>query len=258
MSLVSRFRPGLKAEIGVFFPMIVLRVLENVAQPNFQQKMIVLRFLEKLCVDSQILVDIFVNYDCDVHSPNIFERYFLSNVQYASFFNFLLSIGYRKIAVNHSYCSESNIAVSSFLIVCSSLDFTALYISITHCRMVNGLLKTAQGPPPGVPTTLVPPQDANMKIEAMKCLVAILKSMGDWMNRQLRIPDVQSPKSSESFVNNDKGGTDVFMANYNGEVAADGLDSHSESASGSESANGITEAASLEQRRAYKLELQVN
>lgn len=77
-SLVSRFRAGLKAEIGVFFPMIVLRVLENVAQPNFQQKMIVLRFFERLCVDSQILVDIFINYDCDVNSSNIFERYALS------------------------------------------------------------------------------------------------------------------------------------------------------------------------------------
>lgn len=75
LSLVSRFRAGLKAEIGVFFPMIVLRVLENVAQPDFQQKMIVLRFLDKLCVDSQILVDIFINYDCDVNSSNIFERY---------------------------------------------------------------------------------------------------------------------------------------------------------------------------------------
>lgn len=77
ISLVSRFRPGLKAEIGVFFPMIVLRVLENVAQPNFQQKMTVLLFLEKLCNDSQILVDIFLNYDCDVNSSNIFERYFI-------------------------------------------------------------------------------------------------------------------------------------------------------------------------------------
>jgi len=76
MSLVSRFRAGLKAEIGVFFPMIVLRVLENVAHPNFSQKTIVLRFLEKLSVDPQILVDIFVNYDCDVDSSNIFERYF--------------------------------------------------------------------------------------------------------------------------------------------------------------------------------------
>lgn len=73
MSLVSRFRAGLKAEIGVFFPMLILRVLENVAQPNFQHKMIALRFLDKLCTDSQILVDIFVNYDCDVESPNILK-----------------------------------------------------------------------------------------------------------------------------------------------------------------------------------------
>ncbi|KAG0460369.1 hypothetical protein HPP92_020666 [Vanilla planifolia] len=81
MSLVSRFRPGLKAEIGVFFPMIVLRVLENVAQPNFRQKMIVLRFLEKLSFDSQILVDIFVNYDCDIHSPNILRETISSSAE---------------------------------------------------------------------------------------------------------------------------------------------------------------------------------
>ena len=117
--------------------------------------------------------------------------------------------------------------------------------------MVNGLLKTAQGPPPGVPTTLLPPQDVNMKIEAMKCLVAILKSMGDWMNKQLRIPDPHSPKSPEIILNNDEGGNDVFVANGNGEEAAEGTDSHSESS------NGVSEAASLEQRRAYKLELQV-
>lgn len=74
-SLVSRFRHGLKAEIGVFFPMIILRVLENTPQPNFQNKMMVLEFLEKLIsADSQILVDIFINYDCDVKSSNIFER----------------------------------------------------------------------------------------------------------------------------------------------------------------------------------------
>ena len=76
MSLLSRFRGGLKAEIGVFFPMIVLRVLENMSYSNFQQKTIVLRFLEKLTADPQILVDLFVNYDCDVDSTNVFERLF--------------------------------------------------------------------------------------------------------------------------------------------------------------------------------------
>ncbi|KAG8074252.1 hypothetical protein GUJ93_ZPchr0006g44990 [Zizania palustris] len=189
ISLVSRFRPGLKAEIGVFFPMIILRVLENIAQPNYQAKMIVLRFLEKLCTDSQILVDIFINYDCDVHSSNIFER------------------------------------------------------------VVNGLLKTAQGPPAGVATTLVPPQDTTMKSEAMKCLVAILRSMGDWMNKQLRIPDPDSPKV-ESEQNANDGGHELPHTEDNGDESSETSDSHSEMS------NGVSEAASLEQRRTYKMELQ--
>ncbi|XP_059633998.1 brefeldin A-inhibited guanine nucleotide-exchange protein 2-like [Cornus florida] len=188
ISLVSRFRAGLKAEIGVFFPMIVLRVLENVAQPNFQQKLIVLRFLEKLCVDSQILVDIFINYDCDVNSSNIFER------------------------------------------------------------MVNGLLKTAQGVPPGAITSLLPQQDATMKLEAMKCLVAVLKSMGDWMNKQLRIPDPHSTKKSEAAENPEPG--NLPMANGNGDEPVEGSDSHSEASS------EVSGVLAIEQRRAYKLELQ--
>ncbi|CAL1356931.1 unnamed protein product [Linum trigynum] len=189
VSLVSRFRAGLKAEIGVFFPMIVLRVLENVAQPNFQQKMIVLRFIEKLCVDSQILVDIFINYDCDVNSSNIFER------------------------------------------------------------MVNGLLKTAQGVPPGTATSLMPPQEVTLKLEAMKCLVAVLKSMGDWVNKQLRIPD---PSSARKFdvVENSPESESLSMVNGNGEEPAEGSDSQSEAST------EASDVSSIEQRRAYKLELQ--
>ncbi|KAK7374151.1 hypothetical protein VNO80_07577 [Phaseolus coccineus] len=189
ISLVSRFRAGLKAEIGVFFPMIVLRVLENVAQPNFPQKMIVLRFLEKLCDDSQILVDIFINYDCDVNSTNIFER------------------------------------------------------------MVNGLLKTAQGVPPGATTTVLPPQEETLKLEAMKCLVAVLKSMGDWMNKQLRIPDPLSGKKVEAVDNDHEAGLPP-IANGNGEEPVEGLDTHSEISS------EASEVSTIEQRRAYKLKLQ--
>lgn len=73
-SLLSKFRSGLKSEIGIFFPMLILRVLENVLQPSFLQKMTILSLLEKISQDSQLIVDIFVNYDCDVDAPNIFER----------------------------------------------------------------------------------------------------------------------------------------------------------------------------------------
>lgn len=75
MGLLLRFRSGLKGEIGIFFPMLVLRVVENVLQPSFLQKMTVLSLLEKICHDPQIIVDIFVNYDCDMDAPNVFERY---------------------------------------------------------------------------------------------------------------------------------------------------------------------------------------
>ena len=209
MSLVSRFRPGLKAEIGVFFPMIVLRILENVSQPNFQQKIIVLRFLDKLCIDSQILVDIFINYDCDVNSSNIFERYLIS--EHSALF-----------------------ILAPYLIT----------VTFGNLRMVTGLLKTAQGVPPGITSTLLPPQEATMKLEAMKCLVAILKSMGDWVNKQLRIPDSDSPKRSESPENDSENGNEI-------------LHSDSKTEEPTEAANGSPESASIEQRRAYKLELQV-
>lgn len=71
--LLLRFRESLKGEIGVFFPLIVLRSLDSSDSP-LSQKSSVLRMLEKVCKDSQMLADMFVNYDCDLEGPNLFER----------------------------------------------------------------------------------------------------------------------------------------------------------------------------------------
>lgn len=184
-SLLSKFRSALKAEIGIFFPMLILRVLENVLQPSFLQKMTVLNLLEKISQDSQIVVDIFVNYDCDVDAPNIFER------------------------------------------------------------TVNGLLKTALGPPPGSTTTLSPAHDITFRLESVKCLVRIIKSMGTWMDQQLRIGDFYPPKTSDS---------DTPTENHTTFSGEEGIvpdyELHPEVNS------EFSDAATLEQRRAYKLELQ--
>lgn len=90
-----------------------------------------------------------------------------------------------------------------------------------------------------------------MKLEAMKCLVEILKSMGDWMNKQLRIPDSRSPKKLDAPENSPESGS-LPMANGNGDEPAEGSDSHSETSS------EISDVLTIEQRRAYKLELQVD
>ncbi|KAL5976926.1 Protein big1 [Asimina triloba] len=166
--------------------MLILRVLENVLQPSFLQKMTVLNLLEKICQDSQLIVDIFVNYDCDVDAPNIFER------------------------------------------------------------IVNGLLKTALGTPSGSQTTLSPAQDTTFRLESVKCLVAIIKTMGVWMDQQLHIGDYCLPKNPEidlsseiqSIVNGEEGTAIDYELHADGNLE-------------------LSEAVTLEQRRAYKLEFQI-
>ncbi|KAI3874786.1 hypothetical protein MKW98_019359 [Papaver atlanticum] len=62
VALLLRFRGSLKDEIAVFFPLIVLRSLYSSDSP-LNQRTSVLRILEKVCKDPQMVVDISVNYD---------------------------------------------------------------------------------------------------------------------------------------------------------------------------------------------------
>ena len=111
--------------------------------------------------------------------------------------------------------------------------------------MVNGLLKTAQGIPPGATTTITPVQDATLQLSAMKCLVGVLRSMGDWMNKQLLISDANLNKIHEFEEGN--------------ESSAEGVEeTHEGSEARIEPVGETSEAATFEQRRAYKLELQVS
>ena len=40
----------------------------------YGQRAILLSCLRVLCADAQLLVDVFVNFDCDLDSGNLFER----------------------------------------------------------------------------------------------------------------------------------------------------------------------------------------
>lgn len=76
-------------QIGVFFPMILLKPFEpQNMQPgaaaagnanatpstSLQYKAIIMYILTEICRDGQLLVDLFVNFDCDLESSNLFER----------------------------------------------------------------------------------------------------------------------------------------------------------------------------------------
>jgi len=65
----------LQYEIEVCFKEIFFKILANKGS-TAQQKILVLDLLKKICGNTQKLMDIFINYDCDPEAldSNIFER----------------------------------------------------------------------------------------------------------------------------------------------------------------------------------------
>lgn len=73
MCLLKDFKVHLKLQIEVFFKEIIIHIIESPSS-SFDQKWMVLDALISMCSDAQCIVDLFVNYDCDLQSTNIFER----------------------------------------------------------------------------------------------------------------------------------------------------------------------------------------
>lgn len=110
---------------------------------------------------------------------------------------------------------------------------------------MNGLLKTAQGVPPGVETTLEPKQDAALRLAAIKCLVGVLRSMGSWTNKQLNLIQIAAHGRAIAVSAAQEKEEGDHLGSDGGGDPLDGA--------GSE----VSEAVHFEQRRAYKIELQV-
>ncbi|XP_043945867.1 brefeldin A-inhibited guanine nucleotide-exchange protein 2 [Protopterus annectens] len=73
LTLLSNFKIHLKMQIEVFFKEIFLNILET-STSSFEHKWLVIQTLTRICADAQCVVDIYVNYDCDLTAANIFER----------------------------------------------------------------------------------------------------------------------------------------------------------------------------------------
>uniref|UniRef100_A0A8C7JDD0 ARF guanine nucleotide exchange factor 1 n=1 Tax=Oncorhynchus kisutch TaxID=8019 RepID=A0A8C7JDD0_ONCKI len=73
LTLLSHFKTHLKMQIEVFFKEIFLYILET-STSSYDHKWMVIQSLTRICADAQSVVDIYVNYDCDLNAANIFER----------------------------------------------------------------------------------------------------------------------------------------------------------------------------------------
>eukprot|EP00047_Mylnosiga_fluctuans_P017395 m.61019 g.61019 ORF g.61019 m.61019 type:complete len:1672 (-) comp7058_c0_seq2:541-5556(-) len=75
LRLLDTLKIHLKAQMEVIFKDILLSILD-MQNSSMQHKWITVVVLERICKDRQMLMDLFINYDCDEHSTNIFERMF--------------------------------------------------------------------------------------------------------------------------------------------------------------------------------------
>ena len=73
LALYANFKQHLKVQIEVFIREIFLTILES-SMSSFDHKWLVIRALKVICSEPQNVVDIYLNYDCDLSSANVFER----------------------------------------------------------------------------------------------------------------------------------------------------------------------------------------
>ena len=73
VALMAKFRSVLKDEIEVLFTTVFLRILES-PHSTMQQKGMLLQLLQRVCSDPHALVDMYVNYDCDMLRKDIFAK----------------------------------------------------------------------------------------------------------------------------------------------------------------------------------------
>lgn len=73
LALLSNFKMHLKMQIEVFFKEIFMNILET-SSSTFEHKWMVVQALTRICGDAQSVVDIYVNYDCDLSAANLFQR----------------------------------------------------------------------------------------------------------------------------------------------------------------------------------------
>lgn len=73
VALLDGFKDHLKSELEVFVTSIFLRILES-ENTSFDHKMRVLEVFHIICTEPSALVEIFINYDCELDTIDLYRR----------------------------------------------------------------------------------------------------------------------------------------------------------------------------------------
>ena len=103
-----------------------------VYRPDMAQLTAVLDALQALCAEGQVMVDLFVNYDCDLQAANLFERSMkgLSKLLRRSAASVLLTPSQQALKARE-------VALEAVLSILKSLDKWAEPLKVGHCLLQN-------------------------------------------------------------------------------------------------------------------------
>eukprot|EP00842_Homolaphlyctis_polyrhiza_P003487 jgi/Hompol1/4139/HPOL_003490-RA len=176
--VVRHYREHAKVEIEVLLSTVYLHILE-MGNASFKQKSAVLHGLLKICENPQTLVDLYVNYDCDIAMSSVFE---------------LILNACSKISQGRSESSAKPAAAGSFSMALSAVGLDSK----------NELLRD---------------QDRRLKLQSLSALVAIVQSLSVWsQDSQSLKPQIaavapdQDQQPSESSASNGIEPTNMHVA----------------------------------------------
>ncbi|CAG8555206.1 7956_t:CDS:2, partial [Paraglomus occultum] len=161
LMLFRLYRAPLKKELEVLFAEIYLRFLD-MSNATYKQKQMVLQGLMKICSNPQSLVDVYLNYDCDLSMTSVFEKTVntLSRVAQG-----------RSKNVSGSAMGSIIGAHASGLLLDNKADLVAL-------------------------------QEKKLKVRGLKCLVTIVRSLVEWCkdldNKETGISQPEKAKPPET------------------------------------------------------------
>ncbi|KAF8332688.1 uncharacterized protein EI90DRAFT_2994962 [Cantharellus anzutake] len=162
--IISGMRTKLKKEIEVLLNEIFLPILE-MRNSTVKQKMTVLSMLHRLCEDSQALVEIYLNYDCDREAlENIYER--LMNI--ISKISSVTTPTAVKGTIQDASPSGRKQSVTSF-------GSNGVPPSLTTSALGATAASEAAAPP-----TPAGAAEARLKRQGLECLVSVLRSLVSW------------------------------------------------------------------------------
>ncbi|EER19709.1 guanyl-nucleotide exchange factor, putative [Perkinsus marinus ATCC 50983] len=73
-NLFQHFKRHLKVQLEIFFTSIHLKMVPAAGSRSMEQRELALESLLEFCREPELMVELYENYDCDVHCTNLFER----------------------------------------------------------------------------------------------------------------------------------------------------------------------------------------